>query len=125
MTDEKKIEAIAKDLIEYANPDEYVDIHNKWCENTSNRDKFIYEMFQFNNVMDGQPPIYIANHICNGDFHTTDEYFYFYLGNLYSTNDPSLTEKCCRADEIAKYCVMRDCDLGYGFIRETLEEDED
>ena len=116
MTDEQKIEAIKKDLLEYAYTDEYVDIHNQWCIKRCCENDIIYEMKDFNELMGGQEP--------KGNFNPLDEYFYYYLGKLYSTDDPALTENCSRVDEIAKYCVMRDYDFGYGFIRDTLEEED-
>lgn len=125
MTDEQKIEAIKKDLIEYAYTDEYVDIHNRWCSKRRCEHALIWEMKDFNEIMGGQEPIRIVSLISQGNFNPLDEYFYYYLGKLYSTNDPARTENCSRVDEIAKYCVMRDYDFGYGFICEVLEEDED
>lgn len=92
------------------------------CYRSTDLDECVYNMDDFNEILEFLEPWDIARAAYFGDFNPTNDYFRLNVyGNLESTDDP------CNAgwidlDELAEYAIDNDEDFGDSEIRELLDQ---
>ena len=100
------------------------DLKRIWNEyqNEAYYDDYIYDMEEFDEVMNGDEPIKIANKIYYGDFRPNDEYFCFNgYGNLKSFD--YISEEISLND-LTEYIIDNEEDFGDYDLEEFFEEIE-
>lgn len=112
-----------KDLLENMSESKLFTIYNEYLDKTEYYDDRIYDMEEFDEMMDGMSPSDIALKIFYGDFRPNDHYFKFDgYDNLqsfdYISDEVDL-------EEIADYIVDNDEDFDNSDIREILGEDDE
>ena len=86
-------------------------------------DDYIYQMFEFDEIVGGLSPSELANKIFYGNFNPNNEYFMFNgYANLESTNSP--LNVWIFLDDIAEYIESCGEDFGNAEIAEVLKENE-
>lgn len=105
------------------------DLLHAWqirCDELNCMDDSIFDMDDFNELMNGFEPIYIAMRVSFGDFNPHDEYFYFDgYGNLVSINYLSqIIHFSDFADEITENDNLADELVNAGLLEEWRNEDE-
>ena len=116
---------LAKDL-EYMDEHELYHVWHIRCDVLNIMDDSIFDMDDFNELMNGHEPIEIANRIAFGDFNPNDNYFQFDgYGNLVSFNYLSnFLHLTYLADEINDYDELADELVNVGLLEEWRDEDE-
>ena len=110
------------EILEDMTDDEIIAIHNEYCVEGNYMDDYIYDMGEFDEVMDGETPSAIISH-CRVDFSTNDKYFAFDgYGNCFSFNYPNAH---IYITDIAKYIDRKENALNNTEIEEILEEDQE
>ena len=101
---------------------ELINIHNGYCDAANYLDDCIYDMDEFDEIMDGQTPWEIARCAYYGDFCPAHDYFWFNrYANLCSADfEPDIIS----TEDIAQYIDDNDDDLGNDDIAVILEGDE-
>lgn len=124
MTQEEKVNAI-EDIINNLSDNEMVDVNNTY-QDCVKGDCYIYSMDDFDEIMDGNTPIKIANRVAYGDYNPFHMWFWFNgYGNVITGDDPEYSDGW-NVTAIAEYCVDNDEDFDVNDIREILDdEDED
>ena len=112
-----------KDLLEDMSGSQLFMICNEYFDKTEYFDDRIYDMDEFDEMMDGISPSDIATKIFYGDFRPNDNYFKFDgYDNLksfdYISDEVDL-------EEVADYIVDNDEDFDNGDIREILDEEDE
>ena len=112
-----------KDLLENMSESQLYTIVNEYFDKTEYYDDRIYDMEEFDEMMDDMLPSDIAIKIFYGDFRPNDNYFKFDgYDNLqsfdYISDEVDL-------EEIADYIVDNDEDFDNSDIREILGEDDE
>ena len=112
-----------KDLLENMSESQLYTIANEYFDKTEYYDDRIYDMEEFDEMMDDMLPSDIATKIFYGDFRPNDNYFKFDgYDNLqsfdYISDEVDL-------EEIADYIVDNDEDFDNSDIREILGEDDE
>ena len=112
-----------KHLLENTNESQLYIIANEYFDKTDYYDDRIYDMEEFDEIMDGMSPWNIATKIFYGDFRPNDNYFRFDgCANLesfdYISDEVDL-------EEIADYIVDNDEDFDDSDIREILDEENE
>lgn len=112
-----------KDLLENMSESKLFTIYNEYLDKTEYYDDRIYDMEEFDEMMDGMSPSDIALKIFYGDFRPNDHYFKFDgYDNLqsfdYISDEVDL-------EEIADYIIDNDEDFDNSDIREILGEDDE
>ena len=100
-------------------------IHREYCDAVNAYDDVIYNMYDFDEIMNGQTPEWIANRIYFGDYNPNAEYFTFNgYGNVESIFKYQLTDYI-DIEEIAAYIDDNDNALYDDEIQEILDEIEE
>ena len=121
---ENTLNKIIEALDEMTN-DELLQVHAQYCDGINNYDDYIYSMWEFNDIMYGQKPDWIANSIYYGEFYPNDEYFKFDgYGNLKSISSYSVRDYIY-IDEIAQYIIDTNNALDNDDIQNILNSEED
>ena len=112
-----------KDLLENMSESQLYIIANEYSDKTNYYDDRIYDMDEFDEIMDGMSPWNIATKIFYGDFRPNDNYFRFDgCANLesfdYISDEIDL-------EEIADYIIDNDEDFDNSDIREILDEENE
>jgi|DEB0MinimDraft_10_1074344.scaffolds.fasta_scaffold61685_2 hypothetical protein len=116
---------LAKDL-EFMDEHELYDAWHIRCEEFNYMDDSIFDMDDFNELMNGYEPTYIADRISFGEFSSNHDYFKFDgYGNLESTNYLSdFIDFEDFADEIMDNDDLADELVNAGLLEEWRDEDE-
>ena len=112
-----------KDLLENMSESQLYTIVNEYFDKTEYYDDRIYDMEEFDEMMDDMLPSDIAIKIFYGDFRPNDNYFKFDgYDNLqsfdYISDEVDL-------EEIADYIVDNDEDFDNSDIREILDQEDE
>ena len=114
MTKKELIIAAMEDMSD----SELLCIHREYLDAVNGYDDYIYSMDEFDEILHGQTPEWIANRVFYGDFNPNYEYFKFNgYGNLQSICSYELKDYIY-IDDIAAYIVDND-DALYNAISET------
>ena len=117
MTRYEKIRAALDDLT----VSEKIALHNDYCDG----DDYIYDMGEFDEIMDGRTPSDIAGRIFYGDFNPWHSYFQFNgYANLESFDDWNVDEHVFLSD-IANYIDRNEESFGISEIDDILREEEE
>ena len=93
-----------------------VNIHNDFCDG----DDWIYNMSDFDEIMDNMTAMDVANRVFYGDFNPNNDYFKFDgYANLESTDYPT---DFVDMDILINYAIDNDYDYDIDEIRELLDE---
>lgn len=116
-----------KKLVDYINGmgvDEKIALHNSYCDAAGCLDDCIYEMDEFEKVLDGVEKWTLVNMIRFGDFDFMKD---FWVVNGYGNLDSyGAWELPIFASDIADYILSEEDALGNDEIQDMLdEEDED
>ena len=97
-------------------------IHRKYLESVNGYDDFVYSMDDFDEIVDGQSPSWIACRIFYGDFNPNDTLFKFNgYGNLVSFKEYELSDHIY-LDDIADHIIENNDSLYNEDIQEILDE---
>lgn len=108
------------EILEDMTDDEIIAIHNEYCIEENCMDDYIYDMEEFDEVMDGETPSAIISH-CRVDFSTNNKYFSFDgYDNCFSFDYPNAY---ISITNIAEYIDSEENALNSTEIEEILEED--
>lgn len=119
MTRLKKI----KEALEEMSTCDLVAVHNEYCYSCNYLDDHIYNMEEFDEIMDGQTPWEIARCAFYGDFCPANDYFWFNgYANLESDDFPA---RQIDIDAIAQYVNENNDSLYNSTLEEILEEGEE
>ena len=123
MTLEEKV----REAIDGMQTPDVVDMWNEYCISCNMRDDIIYDMSDFNEVMEYESPWRIARACCYGDFCAAHDYFWFNsYGNLESTDFPSMDDKSpFYAKALATWIIKNENALYCDEIQEILDEDDE
>ena len=117
----KIIEDIKTFLINLDN-DTLKKLWNNYC-NDNSYDDYIYDMDEFDDIMDGCNPSDIASKCYYGSFNPNNDYFVFDgCGNLRSTN---FVDSFISIDDLAQHIFDNDDDLGDDDLRDFLDEEDE
>jgi len=115
-----------KEALENMNTAEIVAAHNAYCEANNNMDDYIYNMEEFDEVMNGSTPWEATRAAFYGDFRPCDDYFRFNgYANLESFDYWKEETSGIYTSDIAQYIDDNDDNLDIDEISEILEETED
>ena len=122
MTQDEKVEKIQKVLESRLMNSEIIDIHNSICLENDDSGDMIWNMDDFNEMLNDYEPIEIANMLDN-DFDTCAPYFFF-DGHIHSMW--MYWDEGCPIDtnEIAWEIVRQLNDFGYQDIADILNKEE-
>ena len=122
MTQDKKVKEIQKVLESRLMNSEIIDIHNSICLKNDDSDDMIWNMDDFNEMLNDYEPIEIANMLDN-DFDTCAPYFFFFDGHIHSM---WMYWENCQIDtnEMAWEIVKQLDDFGYQDIAYILNKEE-
>lgn len=110
-----------KEFLETLDGSDLLQLHNEYCSE-SNCDDFVYDMDDFDEMLDGQKPWKIARMAFFGNFSPCDQYFKINAyGNLESTDYPE--EFICMSD-IADYIDRNEESFGIDELEEILNGDD-
>lgn len=102
---------------------ELVSLYNEYCDNVGYYDDRIYDMDEFDELMDGYSATDLAKRIFFGDFNPNDSYFTFDgYGNLKSIS--YVTDEVCVSD-IVEHIIDTEDNLYNDDIQEVLDDWED
>lgn len=124
MTQDEKVEEIQKVLESRLMSSEIIDIHNSICVKNGDSDNMIWNMDDFNEMLNDYEPIEIANMI-DSDFNTSAPYFFFDgYGHIHSMW--MYWDEDCPIDtnEMAWEIVRQFNDFGYQDIADILNKEE-
>lgn len=124
MTQYEKVEKVQKVLDSRLMNSEIIDIHNSIClKNDDSADNMIWDMGDFNEMLNDYEPIEIAN-MLDSDFDTCAPYFFFdgqghirSMWMYWDENSPIDT------NEMAWEIVRQLNDFGYQDIADILKDD--
>ena len=109
-----------KEILNSMGETELIELNNRYCKGVSDWCGLIYEMSEFDDVMDGFSPLRLANSICYGEFSTWHTYFKFNgLGNLESFES---LDDVIDIDELVDYIVENKDSLYNDDIEEVIDE---
>lgn len=102
-----------------------ISLHNKYCERDHRYDDHIYDMDEFDETVGECLPFDVARMCYYGDFCPEDSYFWYdKYGDLISGDCPTTgSNSPFYVDDIVKYIVDNDDDLGDDGIEEILDEE--
>jgi hypothetical protein len=111
------------ELLENMDTAELIYLHNEYCSATNGFDDTIYDMDEFDEVMSGQSPEWIACRVYYGDFNPgAAEYFKFNgYGNLVGLYAFDLAEHIYISDIVGYIVDNMDC-LYNDDVQEILDE---
>ena len=112
-----------KDLLENMSESKLYTIANEYFDKTEYYDDRIYDMEEFDEIMNGMSPSDIALKIFYGDFRPNDHYFKFDGCANFQSFDYISDE--VDLEEIADYIVDNDEDFDNSDIREILDEENE
>lgn len=119
-----KYEKIKK-AIEAMNDNDIISLHNAYCDQTESEDRIIYQMADFDEIMNGVEPWEVARSCFYGrHFCPVDDYFFFNgYGNIESINYILHDERAfiCLSD-IAQYIIDNSDCLGNMEIADIMDE---
>lgn len=111
--------------LEEMDNDALISLHREYSDAVSAYDDVIYSMWDFDEIMNGQTPEWIANRVYFGDYNPNAEYFTFDgYGNIQSIFNYNLRDYI-DVDEIAHYIDNNDNALYNDEIQEIIDEWED
>lgn len=121
MTIEEKLTAYIEELEDY----KAISLHNEYCEHDRRYDDHIYDMDEFNEIVGECLPSDVARMCYYGDFCPVNSHFWYNgYGNLISSDYPTTDiNSPFYVNDIVKYIVNNDDDLGNEEIREILDEE--
>ena len=122
MSIQEKLAAYIGDMQE----DKAISLHNEYCEHDHKYDDHIYDMDEFDEIVGECLPSDVARMCYYVDFCPTDSYFWYNgYGNLVSSDYPATDDESpFYINDIIKYIVDNDDDLGDEEIREILDNAE-
>lgn len=122
MTLEEKV----RETIENMGNAEAVGMWNNYCEACNFCDDIIYNMSEFDELMEGRAPSEIARRCYYGDFCIAHDYFWFDgCGNLESCDFPIDESSLFSIDDVTAYIVENNDALQSDEIQEILDEDDE
>lgn len=90
------IEQAKNILIDNLSDDELIEAYYKYCEYNNDMDSVVYDMSEFDEVMDCCTPFEIAQKVAYGEFNPSDDWFTFDgYGNLQSFRNSDVFESFC------------------------------
>lgn len=119
----EKLIAQLTECLENMDTDDLMYLHNEYCSATNGFDDTIYNMSEFDEVMSGQSPEWIACRVYYGDFNPgSAEYFKFNgYGNLIGMYESDLADNIYISD-IVGYIVDNMDNLYNDEVQEILDE---
>lgn len=124
MTLEEKV----REAIDGMQTPDVIDMWNEYCISCNMQDDIIYDMSEFDEVMEYESPWRIARACCYGDFCAAHEWFWFNsYGNLESSDFPIIDgDSPFSLNNVVDYIVENNDPLHNDEVQEILdEEDED
>lgn len=124
MTLDEKVEEIQKVLESRLMSSEIINIHNSICVKNGDSDNMIWDMVDFNEMLNNYEPIEIVN-MLDSDFNTSAPYFFFDgYGHVHSMW--TYWDEDCPIDtnEMAWEIVRQFNDFGYQDIADILNKEE-
>ena len=123
MTQYEKVEKVQKVLDSRLMNSEIIDIHNSIClKNDDSADNMIWDMGDFNEMLNDYEPIEIAN-MLDSDFDTCAPYFFFdgqgHIRSMWMYWENSSID----TNEMAWEIVRQLNDFGYQDIADILKDD--
>lgn len=113
------------ELLEDMHESDLLSVHREYLDAVNGYDDYIYGMDEFDEIMDGQTPEWIACRVYYGDFNPNSDYFKFNgYGNLQSIYSYELLEYIY-IDDIADYIIKNNDSLYNDEIQDILDEIED
>ena len=107
-------------ILEDMTDDEIIAVHDEYCVKNNLMDDYIYDMEEFDEVMDGETPSAIISH-CRVDFSINNKYFSFDgYDNCFSFDYP---DAHIYITDIAEYIDSEEYAFNNTEIEEILEED--
>lgn len=102
---------------------ELVNVHNAYCNAANRIDDYIYNMDEFDEIMDGQTPWEIARCAFYGNFRPAYDYFWFNgYGNLESSDfEPDIIY----VPNIARFVDETENTLDNDTLCDIIAEDDD
>lgn len=115
-----------KEIIEEMSTDDKIALWNRYCNEDSRADDFIYSIEYFDEIMSGREPLDIARTCYFGDFDPTHKYFWFNgYANLESDDWIDGEKSPFYINELADYIIENEEDFGNDEIAEVLEGKEE
>ena len=112
------------ELLEEMNESDLLSVYREYLDAVNGYDDYIYSIDEFDEILTGQTPEWIACRIFYGDFNPNIEYFKFDgYGNLQSVYSYELKEYIY-IDDIADYIIENNDSLYNDEIQEILDEME-
>lgn len=114
-----------REIISGLSNSDFVWLFNQYCENDRRMDDYIYPMYDFDEIMQGETPWEIARcSYYSGKFCPAHDYFWFNgYGNLESSDFPEHDFEYA-VDDMAGYIVDNWDSLGNDEIQEILDQVE-
>lgn len=113
------------DLLIELSDTEIVNIYNEYCQAINYVDDVIYYMEELDEELDdlfyGRSATDLLNSIDFDNFSLCDDYFYYSIYGLRSLTSP---DTVINYDEVVKYIIDNDDDLGDSDVRELLNSEE-
>lgn len=110
-----------KSVLENLDDSELMRIWNEYTQMNSYDDQEIFEMYMFDELMDGRKPSEILNKVAS-DFDINDDYFVWGVYGCESFNDVS--DKVY-FDDLANYIVANNETFDNDELEELIEEEEE
>ena len=113
------------ELLESMDDSDLLSIHREYLDAVNGYDDYIYSMDEFDEILSGQTPEWIARRIFHGDFNPNCEYFKFNgYGNLQSICTYALRDYIY-IDDIADYIAQNNDALYNDELQNLLDEMEE
>lgn len=109
-----------KEFLENLTDEELKAIWNEYCERNNYYDNIIYNMYEFDDIMQNETPEGIALKIFYGDFKITDDYFMF---DGYNNLKSGYADEFIYFDELADYICRNEDSLNNDELKDFLEEE--
>lgn len=109
------------EILENLDDNTLIDIWNEYCS-INNYEDIIYDMTDFNEILENDTPEELALKICYGDFSINHAYFKFDgIGNLQS--DDVISELICLED-LCDYIFSNEETFGVDGLEEYFEDND-
>ena len=105
-----------------------VAVHNRYCEECNYPDDHVYQMAEFEEIMEGTQMMDLVNMICYGNFLPSNDYFWFNgNGNLVSDDFPegNYRDQAIYISDIASAMICEESGFGCDECQEIIDEEEE
>lgn len=119
MNKEERLKSVLQDLCE----EDIIEVHNRYCAECNYPDDVIYPMWEYEERLEGTSVMDLTNMLYYGDFNPLHNYFWYYNGNLYSSDWPS--ESQIFVEDIAKAMLRREDGFGNDECQDIIDEYDD